>query len=167
MQPHDGYREEGRLFSDPNTEDDLKRRTPDIWYGLASPVGWDTIVELVHQELLKIDPDYEVHQIKEKFGELRYYSSIDGTQQARAILDFASNLSLRTCQNCGATINVKACHLGGQITTLCRNCFDLNVEYAREHEMNLSRYVFDGDTPATAQSKIFETLLNKEDTTSN
>lgn len=36
--------------------------------------NWLPIVEKLHKDLLKIDPDYVVAQVKEKFGSLRYYA---------------------------------------------------------------------------------------------
>jgi len=35
--------------------------------------GWHAIIAAIDAELRKIDPDYTVQQIKEKFGGLRYY----------------------------------------------------------------------------------------------
>ena len=42
--------------------------------------GWLPIVEELDRQLAEIAPDYEIHQIKEKFGGLRYYvGTIFGT----------------------------------------------------------------------------------------
>jgi len=35
--------------------------------------GWHHLVAQCHIELMMMDPNYEVYQIKEKFGSLRYY----------------------------------------------------------------------------------------------
>lgn len=35
--------------------------------------GWYQLVLDCDKELTKLDPDYNLHQVKEKFGELRYY----------------------------------------------------------------------------------------------
>ena len=35
--------------------------------------GWQEIIENLDRELAKIDPNYTIDQIKEKFGGLRYY----------------------------------------------------------------------------------------------
>lgn len=44
-------------------------------YGPASSIGkgWLSIIVDLDQKLAEIDPGYEIHQIKEKFGGLRYY----------------------------------------------------------------------------------------------
>lgn len=45
--------------------------------GNGHPVGdgWMPIVLEAHEKFLALDPDYEINQIKEKFGGLRYYVS--------------------------------------------------------------------------------------------
>jgi hypothetical protein len=35
--------------------------------------GWYKLVLDCHNEIVRIDPEYRIHQIKEKFGSLRYY----------------------------------------------------------------------------------------------
>ena len=38
--------------------------------------GWYKLVLQCHIEILNIDPQYRIHQIKEKFGTLRYYCEL-------------------------------------------------------------------------------------------
>jgi hypothetical protein len=70
--------------------------------------GWWPIVDKLHQDLLALDPDYQVAQIKEKFGELRYYiyisEGIDGETQQKmdALTAVAEERSLTVCEKCGA-----------------------------------------------------------------
>ena len=40
---------------------------------IAIDEGWYKLVLDCHNEILRIDPEYRIHQIKEKFGALRYY----------------------------------------------------------------------------------------------
>lgn len=40
-----------------------------------TPEDWYPLVLKCHEELLEIDPNYTIFQIKEKFGGLRYYFS--------------------------------------------------------------------------------------------
>lgn len=40
---------------------------------IAIDEGWYKLVLQCHIELLNADPDYRIHQIKEKFGALRFY----------------------------------------------------------------------------------------------
>ena len=46
---------------------------------IACDAGWHELVCKCHLELLAADPNYEIFQIKEKFGALRYYF---GTQSS-------------------------------------------------------------------------------------
>lgn len=52
----------------------IKERIPSH-YGkiIECDSGWHELICECHLELVKIDPMYEVYQIKEKFGSLRYY----------------------------------------------------------------------------------------------
>ena len=38
--------------------------------------GWYRLVLDCHNEIVRIDPEYRIHQIKEKFGALRYYCEL-------------------------------------------------------------------------------------------
>lgn len=52
----------------------ILRRIPDGWgRWLSVDAGWYPLVIATDAELARLDPDYRVHQIKEKFGTLRYY----------------------------------------------------------------------------------------------
>jgi len=42
--------------------------------------GWHHLVALCHVELMAIDPNYEIFEIKEKFGSLRYYFGTKNTE---------------------------------------------------------------------------------------
>jgi len=87
--------------------------------------GWQPIIEKLHAELLKIDPDYEVDQIKEKFGELRYYHHTELTQPAvhdtmNKLVEDAAQASAKTCEYCGQPAKTKIHQ--GWYKTLCDNC---------------------------------------------
>ncbi|OBB81462.1 hypothetical protein A5760_16365 [Mycobacterium colombiense] len=54
----------------------ILRRIPDGWgRWISHDAGWYPIVANLDERLAAIDPDYVVHQVKEKFGALRYYSA--------------------------------------------------------------------------------------------
>jgi len=40
-------------------------------------VGWYGLISDLHYKLVKMDPDYTIFQIKEKFGGLRFYCSTE------------------------------------------------------------------------------------------
>lgn len=68
--------------------------------------GWDRIIFSCHKELLLLDPDYQVLQIKEKFGGLRYYFQPQTLVQTTInkmyeITRKYETLSLLTCEKCG------------------------------------------------------------------
>jgi hypothetical protein len=71
--------------------------------------GWKEIIRNTDEKLKYIDPDYEIAQIKEKFGGLRYYfdSSLYYGSVAHEIMDdivrAAEYEASRTCELCGAS----------------------------------------------------------------
>ncbi len=77
------------------------------WYGCIAPDGWQKIVEETDAMLAHIDPEYEIHQVKEKYGTLRYYfgtwhepDTIE-SKIMNAIERAAEYRSSFTCQICG------------------------------------------------------------------
>lgn len=87
------------------------------------PEPWRPIARELHEELLKIDPDYRVDQIKEKMGGLRYYitpsENMDTeTRRKMQILTFdAEKKSNTICQVCGEPGECKSKR--GWYATLC------------------------------------------------
>lgn len=69
--------------------------------------GWRPILERLHDRLLAIDPDYRLHQVKEKRGILRIYAADEDyaeTQilaQIEAAIAGAVRESAVTCERCG------------------------------------------------------------------
>jgi hypothetical protein len=87
--------------------------------------GWHDLVRRLEQRLLEIDPDYELLQIKEKFGGLRYYAN-SGTTTGDILADpfhmaisEAEAESDQTCERCGATEGVEQRATFNWIKTLC------------------------------------------------
>lgn len=67
------------------TVQDIKNRLSKHNAGYWCPEEWEPFIVELDEKLAKIDPDYKVDQVKEKFGGLRYYisskipfNSIDG-----------------------------------------------------------------------------------------
>lgn len=46
------------------------------WQSVDVRDAWLPIITKLNKDLLKVDPDYRVFQVKEKFGGLRYYFEI-------------------------------------------------------------------------------------------
>jgi hypothetical protein len=66
----------------------ILRRIPDGWgRWISHDAGWYPIVVGVDERLSAIDPEYVVHQIKEKFGTLRYYCAPSGDEPDPAVFD--------------------------------------------------------------------------------
>jgi len=108
--------------------EDIHQRTPPEWYGLVTPRGWDALVTGVHKALVEHYPDYEVYQIKEKFGGLRYYCSVDQLYPACDIIEEAEENSYKTCQRCGHQGEGVSLRDLGYVATFCEDCYDLNKE---------------------------------------
>lgn len=106
----------------------ISDRIPPEWRPtIAIQAGWDPIVITLDQQLAEISPDYEVHQVKEKFGGLRYYYGL--SEQARqdptiaprmdALIRQAEALAGRTCEECGEPGTLIK---GAYLRTLCPTC---------------------------------------------
>lgn len=66
---------------------------------LAGP-GWRPILERLHDRLLAIDPNYRLHQVKEKMGILRIYAA-EEVPAIEAAIATAMRESAVTCERCG------------------------------------------------------------------
>ena len=89
--------------------------------------GWYDICREIDVQLKAIDPNYQVSQIKEKFGGLRYYyTPSDATgavdwEKMRAIVSKGEEQSYTICEECG---NPGEPQTGGRywVRTLCAPC---------------------------------------------
>ena len=99
--------------------------------------GWDRILDDVEERLNYLDPNYEVNQVKEKFGTLRFYYETAENAVVQDIMDdvisMAEFWSARTCEICGVSSNrgdattkldftVSNKSRGGWYRTLCNTC---------------------------------------------
>jgi hypothetical protein len=73
------------------------------YFMLPVGVGWKKIIWELDDELSKLDPDYSIAQVKEKFGGLRYYiNGIDVPYEVYGpLIDYAEAESYKTCEECG------------------------------------------------------------------
>lgn len=94
---------------------DRTRKTPFSHRGFELPKGWVHIVDELAQGIMSIpgiDIDmFEVLQVKEKFGGLRFYTSlppieVGGSEEivkaVRSLIGDAEAKSYKTCEVCGA-----------------------------------------------------------------
>lgn len=64
------------------------------------PLGWHPLVEKLIHDLLQLGWNRELHQIKEKFGGLRFYTGDTPSDCFGLILE-AESQSMKTCEVCG------------------------------------------------------------------
>jgi hypothetical protein len=67
--------------------------------------GWWPIIADLDIELSEIDPDYSVYQVKEKFGNLRYYYAPSFPEFAKQMNDLVSVYEFKCALTCEATGN--------------------------------------------------------------
>lgn len=113
-------------------------RIPDGWgRWISCDKGWYPIVVELDEQLSRIAPDYAVHQVKEKFGGLRYYYSLNQGQAeegderaaraerlsrlAEQVVSQAERQAAKTCETCGAE-GVLCRTPGRWYKTLCPDC---------------------------------------------
>ena len=117
-----------------------RRRKTRGWYGCIAPDGWKNIILDLDRQLAYLDPDYEIHQVKEKFGTLRFYYGTtveDRTVQEimDALVDHAEMMSAKVCDQCGNSSWIQRSHWGnkyddtavlkdsgGWLKTICDSC---------------------------------------------
>ena len=104
--------------------------------------GWYKLVIDTHKKLKYIDPNYQINQVKEKFGGLRYYyqSSFPyGSMQdeiMQAIVNTAEEIASKTCETCGIydyKARVETRVRNHWYKTLCRDCA-IEQGYINEEE---------------------------------
>jgi ribosomal protein L37E len=103
----------------------IVRRIPDGWgRWISLDAGWYPIVSSLDERLAAIDPDYILHQVKEKFGTLRYYCTTrPGHWEAfKNLIGDAERTSAITCERCGEPGALH--HSPHRIKTLCATCAD-------------------------------------------
>jgi hypothetical protein len=74
--------------------------------GSSAPRGWWPLLEKLDAQLSKIDPDYRLHQVKQKWGLLRIYLADDTCSRVtgdalRSLLAACERHSGEVCERCG------------------------------------------------------------------
>lgn len=99
-------------------------------------IGWEKIVIDCDAELALIDPNYEILQVKQKFGGLRFYykpsdSSDSGIRlEMDEVVRKYEAIADRTCEETGLP-GVKMKSIGGWIKTLNPDHAEKNHPHAR------------------------------------
>ena len=88
--------------------------------------GWSKIIDMLYDEL-PIPDKLKVHQVKSKFGTLRFYTS-GITDKEHEIVLKAEAESAVTCEDCGKPAVTKT--LGNYwLVTLCDDCYDVAEQH--------------------------------------
>lgn len=96
--------------------------------------GWHPIIDELEIHLNALDPNFELQQVKEKFGGLRYYanSKVVPWEEFNRPISEAEAKSFRVCEECGEPAETKS--YWGWLKTLCE-------EHKAEREANHARTV--------------------------
>ena len=125
-------------------EQKLISRIPKPWGRYIScQEGWYKILGELDDKLSYLDPDYQINQVKEKFGTLRFYFETTKDSLIRDIMhdciDAATYASTYTCEYCGS-------HLGklqesSWLKTACDTCWSIKQEERKKRDQALTELV--------------------------
>lgn len=91
--------------------------------------GWRPLLDELHENLLEIYPEYEVGDLKEKFGGLRVYIDV-AQSEAHALVAHYEARSRVTCEACGQPGELRS--LGAWLVTLCDEHFAIRQQERAE-----------------------------------
>lgn len=83
--------------------------------------GWFNLIDEALTMLAEMRPDFQLHQVKEKFGGLRIYTSYDGDKEVREAMAPFIARAYSTCEWCGSEEDTRQ-NDEGWILTLCADC---------------------------------------------
>lgn len=86
--------------------------------GTVGP-GWVPILDRLAEDLVAMGWDRDLHQVKEKFGTLRFYIG-NSCQVMEERIDKAEDESAVTCEECGKPGTSRG---GGWVVTNCDECY--------------------------------------------
>jgi hypothetical protein len=116
-------------------------RIPEGWnQTISCGPGWYPLIAQLHVKLCEMDVDYDVLQVKEKFGRLRFHARSNNglvQYQFEAAIDDAEARSAEICEWCGAPGQLsrlsEAAHLW--FKTLCRECRIVSADRGRRFRL--------------------------------
>ena len=102
-------------------------------FGFEHDDGWFKIIWNLCEKIESLAKDtFEVLQVKEKFGTLRFYTS-SSTNEIEKFIDEAEELSSKTCELCGQEGSLHTS--GGWLKTLCSKCATESGRYVKEENL--------------------------------
>lgn len=94
--------------------------------------GWNNLVEELIQDLIKLNWDGTITQIKEKFGGLRFYIG-QGNEKIWDRITEAEEKSFHICERCGKEGKLRQ-NLRWYLT-LCDEHYEKHVQYLKENKL--------------------------------
>lgn len=116
-------------MTDPRLDPIISRMSP-VNAGFWCPTGWNDLIIQLDKDLAKTDPGYQIGQVKEKFGGLRYYVGAVSAA-GRSLIREAENKSFFICQECGQPGKLRR---HGWAATLCDEHDHSNCDRGYEFE---------------------------------
>lgn len=89
-------------------------------WGFNTGDGWFPLIKKLSEDIIKISPETEAVQVKEKFGGLRFYVT-NANDEVYDLISKAEKESYKTCEKCGTRENVTT-NEDGWVFTLCDKC---------------------------------------------
>ena len=91
-------------------------------FGFEVGDGWFTLLEQLLKQIKSMNPPegFQIQQVKEKFGGLRFYHNGAYKSDIDAVVNFAEGLSYKICEECGNPGSTKGGK--GWIRCLCLSC---------------------------------------------
>ena len=83
--------------------------------------GWVPLVHKLYDDLVSIGWDTKLHQVKEKFGGLRFYIGY-GNDEMFDLIRKAENESMKICELCGMPGDIKGKYW---LECRCAACYNL------------------------------------------
>jgi len=97
----------------------IMRRIPDGWgRWISCDRGWYPLIIELDRQLSELDPDYEVNQVKEKFGLLRFY--FEPSQNVRRDVSDKTRDKMRWLEREVESISAVTCETCGAAGELCK-----------------------------------------------
>ena len=117
--------------------EELKKKiVPEYWKSIDVDEGWYQLVIDCDRELTGVDPKYQIYQVKEKFGGLRFYtkpSNMDDKHTLIRIGEIISKYEDIASKTCSATgkPGVLMKSIGGWCKTLNPKHAESTLHYAK------------------------------------
>jgi hypothetical protein len=114
--------------------EELKKKiAPEYWKSIDVDEGWYQLIIDCDKELIAIDPNYQIFQVKQKFGGLRYYfqpSQSDTSVAMREVVAKYEDIASKTCSATGGP-GVLMKSIGGWYKTVNPDWAAKNLHYGK------------------------------------